>query len=324
MRIPSSYRLKIEIDNLCKWWRICYTLISREVTGLEGKRKKRRWKLVVLLLLLGVICIGAMELAVCRVADPALYSRITAPVRAWCSQVANSVRQVADDFSSRIFPPEPTPTPDLEELESQLAGDPALLYSNAANPDVTALVTLDGVQVLTGGVHQVVYYRQSAPEWADKPYGQDTLGPYGCGPTAMAMAVSTLGDQMVNPQQMGEWAYRNGYWASRSGSRHSLIPDAAEAYGLSCTSLTEFEPDALLQELSTGNLIIALVTDGHFTRNGHFILLRGATLDGNILVADPNSEERSLVTWDPQLILDELSPSRYAGSPLWVLSAAAE
>ena len=32
---------------------------------------------------------------------------------------------------------------------------------------------------------------------------------------------------------------------------------------------------------------------GHFTSGGHFILLRGVTLDGNILVADPNSRARS-------------------------------
>jgi len=41
-----------------------------------------------------------------------------------------------------------------------------------------------------------------------------------------------------------------------------------------------------------------------------------------ILVADPNSEERSLMEWDPQLILDELSASTASGAPLWVLSPA--
>ena len=61
---------------------------------------------------------------------------------------------------------------------------------------------------------------------------------------------------------------------------------------------------------------------GHFTQGGHFILLRGVTLSGMILVADPNSEERSLMEWDPQLILDELSASTASGAPLWVLSLA--
>lgn len=43
---------------------------------------------------------------------------------------------------------------------------------------------------------------------------------------------------------------------------------------------------------------------------------------GTILVADPNSEERSLMEWEPQLILDELSASTANGAPLWVLSPA--
>jgi hypothetical protein len=60
---------------------------------------------------------------------------------------------------------------------------------------------------------------------------------------------------------------------------------------------------------------------GHFTQRGHFILLRGTTLSGEVLVADPNSRERSLTAWDPQLILDELSSHTSDGAPLWALSA---
>ena len=59
---------------------------------------------------------------------------------------------------------------------------------------------------------------------------------------------------------------------------------------------------------------------GHFTSGGHFIVLRGVTLTGKLLVADPVSDERSLMEWDPQLILDELSASRHNGAPLWVIS----
>ena len=60
---------------------------------------------------------------------------------------------------------------------------------------------------------------------------------------------------------------------------------------------------------------------GHFTNNGHFIILHGATLSGEILVADPNSLERSLTAWDPQLILDELSKNAVSGGPIWVISS---
>ena len=60
---------------------------------------------------------------------------------------------------------------------------------------------------------------------------------------------------------------------------------------------------------------------GHFTNGGHFIVLRGVTLDGSILVADPASSDRSLTTWELDLILEELSASRHSGGPLWAVSA---
>ena len=44
-------------------------------------------------------------------------------------------------------------------------------------------------------------------------------------------------------------------------------------------------------------------------------------VEGKVLVADPNSRERSLMAWDPELILSELSASRSSGAPLWRFSA---
>ena len=41
-------------------------------------------------------------------------------------------------------------------------------------------------------------------------------------------------------------------------------------------------------------------------------------------MADPASRERSLIPWDLSLILEELSPSRHDGAPLWMLSMPEE
>ena len=83
--------------------------------------------------------------------------------------------------------------------------------------------------------------------------------------------------------------------------------------------LREYQTN-LVQQLASGHLFVALMTRGHFTERGHFIILRGVTLEGRVLVADPNSRERSLAAWEPQLILDELSSSRSSGAPLWRIS----
>ena len=89
---------------------------------------------------------------------------------------------------------------------------------------------------------------------------------------------------------------------------------------LEANAISERTVDQIRRELYSGHILAALVGPGHFTTGGHFILIRGVTLSGDVLVADPNSLERSLEVWDPQIILDELSSARDSGAPLWVLS----
>ena len=175
-------------------------------------------------------------------------------------------------------------------------------------------------EVLTGGSVSIAYFAQSDPAWKDQPYGSDRVGPYGCGPTAMAMAVKSLTGTNTDPEQMASWCSQNGYWAAGSGSYHSIVRGVANAFGLECSSPSSVTPEDLRTQLSGGRIAVALMSAGHFTSGGHFILLRGVTLDGNILVADPNSRARSLQEWDASIIINELSSSKTAGAPLWFLS----
>ena len=207
--------------------------------------------------------------------------------------------------------------------EAQAVSEPVyqdeLVY---ADPTITELVSEDGREYLTGGNVRLVYYNQGDDQWKDQLFGRDPIGPYGCGPTALAMAVSSLTDQTVNPAELAAWAGSAGYAAPRSGSYLSIVDGAAEHYGLSCTSVQTRDVTALLELLSSGGVMVALLGPGHFTGTGHFILLHGVTLSGEILVADPSSRDKSLVTWDAQLILDELSRSTSDGAPLWHLRRA--
>ena len=96
---------------------------------------------------------------------------------------------------------------------------------------------------------------------------------------------------------MARWAYEHGYWCSKSGSYHTLIPGAAQAWGLSVEGCTASEPQRILDAMADGKLVVALMTKGHFTKSGHFIVLRGVQ-DEKILVADPASYRRSQKVWD--------------------------
>ena len=164
-----------------------------------------------------------------------------------------------------------------------------------------------------------MYYNQLDERWKYEPYGTDTIGGYACGPTSMSIVVSSLTSETVDPPHMAQWAYENGYWCSGSGSYHSLIPGAAEAWGLAVEGCTASEPQRIVDALTDGKLVVALMTKGHFTSSGHFIVLRGCTSDGKILVADPASYQRSEKAWDLSIILNEASKTAGAGGPFWII-----
>lgn len=170
----------------------------------------------------------------------------------------------------------------------------------------------------TDGVTEVVYYSQLDERYAGEPYGTDHIGGYGCGPTAMAIVVSSLAGEMVDPVQMAAWSYENGYWCKGSGSYHALIPAAAENWGLAVEGCSASEPQRILDALAEGKLVVAIMSKGHFTKSGHFIVLRGVQ-DGKILVADPASYNRSGQLWDLSIILGEASRGAAAGGPFWII-----
>ena len=296
-----------------------------------------------LIILLAVLCVGAVELAACSFFAPAVYEQITAPVRQGaqtaalaCGRAAAALSQASEEAHrlvsrrisaagvqttvlwSRLTAPKEEPLP---EEDVQLADDPVLTGGGpAADPAVTQLNVINGQEILTGGTIPIVYFNQGSETWADQPYGTDDIGRYGCGPTAMAMVVGSMTEADTDPLQMAQLAVSLGHWAKRGGSYLSVVEGLASASGLTAVSLQERTPDALMDALTGSNLLVALMGPGHFTKGGHFIVLRGVTLSGKILVADPNSQERSLMEWEPELILEELSRSTSDGAPLWVIS----
>lgn len=316
--------------------------------GVDVKKNKRPFKTagsVLFILIFALLCVGVVELAVCSYAAPELYSRITAPVRAgfqqlvevneaiW-SKLSTAANHAAEDASRRLQETAVRLQNAWESLRVQPAEDEEdlqLVDSEAVEPPpksqtsyaATSIISRYGREYLTGGAHEVVYFNQTDDRWANEPYGSDHIGGYGCGPAAMAMVAATLAAADTDPARMAQLCVDLGYWASRHGSYRDIVPGVSEEYGLSCTPLTpdEVSESTILQSLSSGQLIVALVGPGHFTNSGHFIILRGVTLDGGILVADPASRERSLTVWEPSLILEELTSNWNSGGPLWVISS---
>ena len=215
-------------------------------------------------------------------------------------QLTDEQKELAADYASNL---------------SLFLGDGMLQNLSAWNGN--SIPSLGDIRFADGGT-PVVYFNQMDERYAGKPYGTDHVGSYGCGPSAMAIVVSSLTDEIVDPAKMADWAYKNGFWCKGSGSYHALVPGAAKAWGLPVSGCSASEPQRIIDALSEGKLVVAIMAKGHFTSSGHFIVLRGVQ-DGKIMVADSGSYKRSNQLWDLSIILNEASRRAAAGGPFWII-----
>lgn len=177
--------------------------------------------------------------------------------------------------------------------------------------------------ILHSDTIDLVYYSQNDARWKTEIYGGDNIiGVFGCGPTTLAMVVSSLTENQVTPETTAKWAVDNGHFCNNSGSYHSIIPKGAQNYGLASKSLKSPTKETIVQELTNGKLVVVLMDRGLFTSQGHFIILRGVTAKGKILIADSQSPENSNQPWDIQTILDEAKYSASSGGPFWSIGKA--
>lgn len=175
----------------------------------------------------------------------------------------------------------------------------------------------EGVTFTDGGM-EVTYYNQLDERWADTMYGTSgTIGQAGCGPTSMSIVISTLTGEAHDSVELANWSVAHGHRCEGNGSYHSLIPAAAEAYGL--TVQKNLDAQGIVDALSSGKLVVVIMSKGHFTNGGHFIVLRGVTDEGKILVADPASYRRSEQKWDLSIIINESNKAGAAGGPYWAI-----
>ena len=150
--------------------------------------------------------------------------------------------------------------------------------------------------------------------WAQTEYSATTFGLTGCGPTSFAMVVQGLTDNEVTPYEMAVYAQEHGYMSQYDGTSVQLFYNEAEAFGLSCRDMA-FDSSNIRGALESGQLIIANLGPGYFTRTGHFFVLTGVAEDGRVIINDPYSKERSTQLWDVDLIISE-SQGLYAFSKL--------
>lgn len=161
---------------------------------------------------------------------------------------------------------------------------------------VVSGVRLAGALRLRGSDSSVPLLLQTDPRWADAPYGSSTVGISGCGPTCISMVLTALkGGHGMTPDEVSKFSENNGYYVNGVGTSWSLMTDGAKRLGLKVREVP-LDEGIIGDKLSQGYPIIASVSRGDFTDEGHFIVLTSYE-NGEIRVNDPNSRENSSKMW---------------------------
>lgn len=122
-----------------------------------------------------------------------------------------------------------------------------------------------------------------------------TIASSGCGPTAMAIVVSSLLGEKHDPVELAKFSCDNGYRIPSQGTSWGFFAAAGKKYGLTVQQVGNDKKgqDEVLAALNTGKkLVIASTFKKPFTSGGHYIVLTSHK-DGNVFVQDPNKNNKS-------------------------------
>lgn len=144
-------------------------------------------------------------------------------------------------------------------------------------------ITASGGSYPANGM-QIPHYLQT--DYGNIPYGGGSIASSGCGPTSFAMIASYLTGTTITPIDAISWC-GNSYYKPGVGTYWSYFQAASDHFGCGAVTQTS-DPNQVLQALSEGHPVISSQRAGLFTSGGHFIVLRGVTAGGKVLVNDPN------------------------------------
>lgn len=159
-----------------------------------------------------------------------------------------------------------------------------------------------------------IYFNQGDSAWNQNGY---CIAKAGCGPTSMAVVITSLTGKWVTPLDTAIWGYQHGFY-SREGSAHEMIPAMATAYGLRCQGAgTDYQ--SIKKALKAGKPVVCLMGPGYFTRGGHFMVLVAIDNNDCVTVADVGSRTRSAYKYRLADVIAQ-SKGASAGGPFWVMS----
>lgn len=155
-------------------------------------------------------------------------------------------------------------------------------------------------------------YKQTDKKWGSLKYAvrgeASTIKSAGCGPTAVADALSDIVSPYIDPVTCAAWALQHGYKAKGGGSYYTYPAAQGAEYGVTVRRLNTANVygstgsgvhKEALAALQAENWLIACMGKGLWTSSGHYIVAYGYR-DGMVYINDPASSRaaRACNSWD--------------------------
>ena len=210
------------------------------------------------------------------------------------SALSKLQEQATDDSTMQSICDSAAAIPDI--LLQHLAVNPEMKDFTLSYPAMINIV-FDGEFSVDLEGNSVPLYLQFDKRWGYADYSEDIIGLRGAGPTALSMAYTYLmKDGSKNPIKVADYATEGGYLDENGKTHWSLMIDGAKGLGLESSEM-EINKDDMIDALDEGKVLICMVSDGDFSTDEHFIVIRDYK-KGFFYVNDPMSQARSDVGWD--------------------------
>ena len=158
-----------------------------------------------------------------------------------------------------------------------------------------------------------VLFMQTDARWSEIEYATGkndkvgrsiaTIGNSGCGPSCMAMVITSLTGQTVTPKDTCAWSLKNGGKATNQGTYYSYFEPQGKVYDISVKQMNwtnNYKNPSLydlrtkvLTELHDGNWVIAVMGSSIWTTSGHVVLAWYCDDDDYVYIKDPYNTNKN-------------------------------
>ncbi len=136
-------------------------------------------------------------------------------------------------------------------------------------------------------------------QYANKKYGNSTIGESGCAPTTAMMALNNAKGNVMDIDEATSIADKGGYINSDGSTDIGYFKDVLERKGLNTNYYIGNNALDVQQDLAAGNNAILMGRDvtnrskekSPFGPGSHYVLAKGYDKKGNIIISDPENNE---------------------------------